>query len=213
MNRMAMALGCLGCAAFLLGMASLAWAQGKKTPTGSPTSAPGELRERDGQPVQGNPGRRWEYAEVTVEWGFRKGAEKLAFDGSIESTHLLGALGTARPLPEDKATTMAGERAWKSPAGKGARRGIVVPVLFTDAVRGPGRTIVTGRRRCEACAGGLCARRCDELDRPDPAAGLRPVPRAGVRSGRGVGAGWEVSRPGGASAKGAGFENAATKGR
>ena len=141
MNRMATGLRCLGCAVSLLGIASLAWAEGKKTPT----SAPGKLRERDGQPVQGNPGLRWEYAEVTVEWGFRKGAEKLAFDGSIESTHLLGALGTARPLPEDKATTMAGERAWKSPAGKGARRGIVVPVLFTDAVRGPGRTIVTVR--------------------------------------------------------------------
>jgi len=126
-------------------VASLAWAQGNKTPTGSPPPAPAKLRERDGQPVQGNPKLHWKYAQIVVEWGFKEGTENLAFDGSIESTHLLGAVGKARPLAEDKVTTMTGERAWKSPAGKGARRGIVVPVLFTDAVRGPGRTIITVR--------------------------------------------------------------------
>jgi hypothetical protein len=69
----------------------------------------------------------------------------LAFDGNIESTHELGAVGTAKPLPEDKVTKMTGERAWKSPPSNGARRGIVVPVLYTNAVRGPERTIVTVR--------------------------------------------------------------------
>ena len=136
---------CLGCVVSLLVMASLAWAQGTKTPTGSPPSAPVRLRARDGQPVQGNPRLRWRYAQIVVEWGFKEGTEKSVFDGRIESAHLLGAVGKAKPLPEDKVTTMTGDRAWKSPAAKGARRGIVVPVLFTDAVRGPGRTIVTVR--------------------------------------------------------------------
>jgi hypothetical protein len=145
MNRMAMNLTWLGCVMSSLGVASLAWAQGKGMPTRSPQPAPVNLRERDGQPVEGHPNLRWKYAQIVVEWGFKEGTEKLAFDGRIESAHLLGAVGKARPLPEDKVTTMTGERAWQSPAGNGARRGIVVPVLFTDAVRGPGRTIITVR--------------------------------------------------------------------
>ena len=130
MNRMAMNLAWLGCVMSVLGMASPARAN---------------LRARAGRPVEGHPRLRWKYAEIVVEWGFKAAAEKLAFDGRIESTHLLGAVGKAGPLPQDKVTTMTGERAWKSPGGKGARRGIVVGVLFTDAVRGPGRTIVTVR--------------------------------------------------------------------
>ena len=144
MNRMAMNLTWLGCVMSLLGVASLAWAQGKGTPTRSPQPAPVNLRERDGQPVEGNPRLRWKYAQIVVEWGFKEGAEKRAFDGRIESTYLLGMLGEAGPLPGANLTPMTTRRAWKSPAGR-SRRGIVVPVLYTDAVRGPGRTIVTVR--------------------------------------------------------------------
>ena len=107
--------------------------------------APADLREMAGQPVAGNPRLRWKYAEILVEWGFKEETEQLAFDGNIESTHELGAVGRAKPLPEDKVTVMTGERAWKSPPSSEVRRGIVVAVLYTDAVRGPGRTIVTVR--------------------------------------------------------------------
>jgi len=107
--------------------------------------APADLRDMAGQPVPGNPRLRWKYAEILVEWGFKEGTGQLAFDGNIESTHVLGAVGTATPLAEDKITTMTGKRAWKSPPSRGARRGIVVPVLYTDAVRGPARTILTVR--------------------------------------------------------------------
>lgn len=147
MDRMAMNLTWLGCVMSVLGVASLAWAQGKGTPTRSARPAPVNLQARDGQPVEGNPRLRWKYTRIVVEWGFKEGTEKLTLDGSIESTHLLGAVGQAEPLPEDKVTTMTGERSWRSPAGEGPRRGIVVAVLFTDAVRGPGRTILTVRTR------------------------------------------------------------------
>ena len=39
----------------------------------------------------------------------------------------------------------AGERAWKSPPAGGARRGIVLPVSYTAATRGPARSIFTVR--------------------------------------------------------------------
>ena len=93
-----------------------------------PASA--DLREMAGRPVAGNPRLRWKYAEILVEWGFKEGTEQLAFDGNIESTHELGALGAAKPLPEDKVTAMTGERAWKSPSSGEVRRGVVVPVLY-----------------------------------------------------------------------------------
>ena len=104
-----------------------------------------DLRTMAGQSIEGHPNLRWKYAELLVEWGFKDGAENFAFDGNIESTYTLGALGAAKPIPGDKATTMTGERAWKSPAASGGRRGVVLPVLYTDAVRGPGRTIITVR--------------------------------------------------------------------
>jgi len=112
---------------------------------GEAQPAPADLREMAGQPVVGNPRLRWKYVEILVEWGFKEGTEQLAFDGNIESTYELGAVGAARPLPEDKVTTLTGQRTWKSPPSGAVRRGIVVPVLYTDAVRGPGRTIVTVR--------------------------------------------------------------------
>jgi len=110
-----------------------------------PQAAPGNLRDTAGQKVSGNENLVWRYAEVVVEWGFKKGTETLPFDGNIQSTHSLGLLGSAKPLPDDQHTTMTGPLSWKSPAGGAARRGIVVPVLYTSAVRGPARTILTVR--------------------------------------------------------------------
>ena len=103
--------------------------QGKALPATSAALTDSEMRAKDSQPVEGHPRLRWKYAEVEVEWGFQPGSETRAFDGTIESTHLLGSAGTAQPLPEDKVTVMAGQRTWKSPAAGGARRGIVVPHL------------------------------------------------------------------------------------
>jgi len=108
-------------------------------------AVPADLDRLVGQPVPGHANLLWNKAEIAVEWGFKKGAEQQPFDGNVESTHLLGAVGTAKPLSDDKVTTMTAARSWKSPAAGGARRGIVVPVLYTPAVRGPARTIITVR--------------------------------------------------------------------
>jgi hypothetical protein len=95
-----------------------------------------------GQPVPGDSRAIWRKAELLIEWGFKP--EGLSCDGNIEATQT-GMVGNARPLPGDDRTTMTGDRAWKSPPTDGARRGIVVPVLLTDAVRGLARTILTVR--------------------------------------------------------------------
>ena len=145
MNRTASNLGGLAYLVLVLGAAAPAAAQEVEAPPGAPT--PENLRELDSLPVRENPRLRWRYAEIEVEWGFKEGTEKLAFDGSIESTHLLGMVGKAAPLPGDKVTTMTGDRAWKSPGSGTSRRGIVAPVLYTPAVRGPERTILTVRTR------------------------------------------------------------------
>jgi hypothetical protein len=91
----------------------------------------------------------WKRIELLIEWGFKKGTEALPFDGTIEAIQAgdspVAMVGKAQPLPGDGATVMTGERTWKSPAAGGARRGIVVPVLYTVATRGPGRSIVAVR--------------------------------------------------------------------
>jgi len=129
----------------VLAMSSEAWAQAGAPSDKPPPTAPANLRELAGQPIPDQPNLTWKYADVMIEWGFEKGAEALAFDGSIESTHVLGMVGKAQPLPGDSRTTMTGERTWKSPAAAQGRRGVVVPVLYTPAVRGPARTILTVR--------------------------------------------------------------------
>ena len=105
----------------------------------------GDLDKLDGQPIAGEEPLRWRRADVAVEWGFDKATADLAFDGSIESSYLLGMLGKAKPLPGDTATTMTGDHSWKSPPAGGARRGIVVPLLYSAATRGTTRTIITVR--------------------------------------------------------------------
>jgi hypothetical protein len=56
--------------------------------------------------------------------------EKSDFDGRLE-THVAMA-GPVAPLAEDKGTTVAEETTWQSQAaeGEGARRGVVVPLLY-----------------------------------------------------------------------------------
>jgi hypothetical protein len=103
-----------------------------------------DLDKLAGQPVPDHKDLVWKRGEIQIEWGFKKGAESLPFDGSLDATQV-GIVGKAKPLPGDAKTTMTGDRAWKSPGGGGARRGIAVPVLYTAAARGPGRTIVTVR--------------------------------------------------------------------
>jgi hypothetical protein len=118
---------------------------------GEPTTNVGivGMNELAGRPVPGHAdvfGRAihvWRKADLLIEWGFKEGTEGLAFDGSIEATQT-GMVGKAAPLPGDQRTTMTDDRTWRSPGGTG-RRGIVVPVLFTDATQGPVRTIITVR--------------------------------------------------------------------
>lgn len=106
--------------------------------------APAELRELAGQAVPGERDLQWKYVEVMIEWGFTKGTEKLAFDGSLECTQT-GMAGKAKPLPGDGQTIVTAERAWESPGAPQGQRGVVMPVLYTPSVRGPGRTILTVR--------------------------------------------------------------------
>ncbi len=109
-----------------------------------------ELDDLVGQAVPGDASRLgyplpvWRKAEIEIEWGFQPGTERSAYDGTIEATQT-GMLGKARPLPGDDRTIMTGDQTWTSAPSGGARRGIVVPVLFTESLYGPGRTIITLR--------------------------------------------------------------------
>jgi hypothetical protein len=87
----------------------------------------------------------WRRDEVLIEWGFQEKTKNLPFDGTIESTGVCGGFGKAVPLAGDTATTMAQPQAWNSPAAGQSRRGIVVPVYYTGATRGPDRTFITVR--------------------------------------------------------------------
>ena len=105
---------------------------------------PPDLRALAGQAVEGTD-LHWKFAEALVEWGFDGRTAALAYDGSIASTYTYGKVGTAALLPGDAATALTGDASWTSrPAGRG-RRGVVVPLLYTDAAVGPGQTVVTVR--------------------------------------------------------------------
>ena len=132
--------------ALLLGTATAAENMlGRQSQSDKERNGVSAQREMDGKPLEGHPEIHWNYSELMIEWGFNEGTGKLAFDGSVELTYGPGALGLAKPLTEDKATSMTGERTWKSPASSGARRGITIPALYADAVLGPIRTIITVR--------------------------------------------------------------------
>lgn len=115
-------------------------------PLGLPSEAtsPADWETLVGQPVPEDATCRWDRAEVLIEWGFQERTKALTFDGRLEVTQC-GRVGRIRPLPGDARTALTGDATWTSPPGDGARRGIVVPVLLTDAVRGPARTILTVR--------------------------------------------------------------------
>jgi len=70
----------------------------------------------------------WKLIEVEIEWGFRAGTEKQAFDGRLEVYN--GILGKAVPLAGDNGTTRVSDHAWKSKPAGGLRRGIAVPLLY-----------------------------------------------------------------------------------
>lgn len=131
-------------AMFRVGFAA-AWATEAKTPSDTGASGPMDLRELASKPVQGHPGLTFRFAAVTIEWGFMEGTQSRVVDGGIESTHDLGFVGKASPIPGDTVTTMTGDRTWRSPGGSAGRRGIVLPMVYTPAARGPERTIITLR--------------------------------------------------------------------
>jgi len=124
-------------------------ALGAQAPAPATHAQAADMDTRVGQPVSehtdvfGRTNHEWRKVELLIEWGFKEGTAGLAFDGSIQATQT-GMVGKASSLPGDDCTTMTGEHAWRSPGGKG-RRGIVVPVLYSDGVFGSARTIITVR--------------------------------------------------------------------
>lgn len=116
-----------------------AWAVGKVT------LADGRELKLDAMPIRKAQSLGWKCADIVIEWGFDNVTKALTYDGRITSSYDLGKVGAARPLEGDAATVMTGVQSWRSTAKGGARRGIIVPVLYTDAVRGPERAIVTVR--------------------------------------------------------------------
>ena len=89
------------------------------------------------------PDERWKRVDAVVEWGFQEGFENRTYDGRVEITSDSGKAGVVEPLPDGTAAT--GASSWRCRPSGTARRGVVVPLLYTDAVRGPNRTIVTVR--------------------------------------------------------------------
>ncbi|HOW72612.1 MAG TPA: hypothetical protein PKY77_18585 [Phycisphaerae bacterium] len=76
----------------------------------------------------------WQRIDLEIEWGFREGTEKADFDGRVESH--VGIIGSVSPLSQDKSTTVTGTESWQSRGGAGgARRGILVPMLYAPAGR------------------------------------------------------------------------------
>ncbi len=69
----------------------------------------------------------WKRMDLEVEWGFQHGTEKTDFDGRVESS--VGMIGSVTPLAGDKRTKMKDAHSWQSRGARGARRGVVVPVL------------------------------------------------------------------------------------
>ena len=69
----------------------------------------------------------WKRMDLEIEWGFLPGTEKAGFDGRVESSG--GMIGPVTPLAGDQRTRMTGAHSWQSRGARGARRGIVVPLL------------------------------------------------------------------------------------
>jgi len=95
-------------------LAILAWATYLKAAEMPNEATRPDLDKLTGQQVAEHKTLVWKRAEVLIEWGFQKGTEALPFDGTVEATQVALA-GKAQPLPGDRATTMTGDLAWKSP--------------------------------------------------------------------------------------------------
>jgi hypothetical protein len=89
------------------------------------------------------PDERWKRVDAVIEWGFQEGFENRAYDGRVEVTSDSGKAGVVEPLPGS--TVATGAYSWRSPPLGTGRRGVLVPLLCTDAMRGPNRTIATVR--------------------------------------------------------------------
>ena len=155
-------------ALLLVGIGAAASAEGQDPP---------DLRTLAGQAVEGTD-LHWKYAEAVVEWGFEERTGALAYDGWIASTYTQGKVGPLALLPGDAATALTGDLSWTSrPAGR-TRRGIVVPLLYTDTAIGPGQTVVTVR----TSSGGFSFRPIDLESGPilAPELGFYVAPAAGA---------------------------------
>jgi len=75
----------------------------------------------------------WQRLDVEIEWGFLPGHEEQGFDGRIEP--YMAQIGPLVPLSEHSDITIPGPAAWRSRAAAGARRGILVPLLYAPASR------------------------------------------------------------------------------
>jgi hypothetical protein len=76
----------------------------------------------------------WKRMDVEIEWGFRPGTEKAEFDGDLESW--TGVVGKVAPLPEDKGTTPAGERGWRSRyEADSGRRGVALSLAYVPRLK------------------------------------------------------------------------------
>jgi hypothetical protein len=98
----------------------------------------------------------WKSMTISIEWGFQKGAEHKAFDGSIEAYN--GIVGAVTAMAGDKGTRITGTNSWESRSDGAARRGIALRLLYVgyqDEAVWPGqaniedvnRTLITLRTR------------------------------------------------------------------
>lgn len=75
----------------------------------------------------------WKRMDVEMEWGFQAGTQQTDFDGRLESS--ISIVGPLAPLADDKGTAATGAHGWQSRAVGGARRGIVLPLVYVPGDR------------------------------------------------------------------------------
>lgn len=75
----------------------------------------------------------WQRIDVEIEWAFQPGTEHQGFDGRLEP--YVAKIAGIVPLAGDSGTTITGAGRWQSRATGGARRGIVVPLLYAPDAR------------------------------------------------------------------------------
>ncbi len=72
----------------------------------------------------------WKLMDLEIEWGFQAGKENIDFSGTLEP--YVAMPGTISPLANDKGTIINGNHSWQSRKVSGARRGIVLPLLYAS---------------------------------------------------------------------------------